>query len=237
MGLEDKLARDGDTVLIEVYGEGPTDIGKVQKRKPRLPDRGVVSILLYKLCGKPRRMMVKPDTTPQLQGKKLSEKADFVKTQAFYNGAAAVAYVIDSEGGDNERTKKQAALAEGRNKQFPDFPMAVGVAQPCIEAWLLSDAAAIRRALQLPWSPEIPSKPEELQAPQVDRNNNPKTALLEAVGSTDKDLSVKQKESIAQEINDLPLLRQKCPAGFGPFADEVEDRIKPLFHGTSDCTP
>ena len=232
MSLEDKLPRDDDTVLIEVYGEGPTDIGNVRKRKPRLPDRGVVPILLHKLCGKPRRMMIKPDTTPQLQEKKLSKKVDFVKTQAYYNGASAVVYVIDSEGGDNERNKKQAALAEGRNNQFPDFPMAIGVAQPCIESWLLTDATAIQRAFDLPRSPKVPDDPEKLPAPQIDRNNNPKTVLREVACENRKELSVRQKEAVAREINDLPLLRQKCPAGFGPFADEVENRIGPLFPAT-----
>ncbi len=39
--------------------------------------------------------------------------------------------------------------------------MAIGVAHPCIESWLLADAAAIRRALALPATPKLPAEPEK----------------------------------------------------------------------------
>lgn len=46
-----------DEVVIDVFGEGKTDVG----RDPQLqrPEQGVVSILLHTLCGKPEGMRVK----------------------------------------------------------------------------------------------------------------------------------------------------------------------------------
>jgi len=43
--------------------------------------------------------------------------------------------------------------------------MAVGVAHPCVEAWLLVDSLAIARALGLSNSVVVPSNPESLPAP------------------------------------------------------------------------
>jgi hypothetical protein len=39
----------------------------------------------------------------------------------------------------------------------------------------------------------------------------------------------KEKDFIATAMNDMPLVRKRCPQGFAPFADEVENRIRPLF--------
>lgn len=222
-----------EMVLIEVFGEGATDIGRDSKRKLQSPHSGVVPILIHKLCGKPRQMRVKRDTIPQLQKKGLSRKVAYVKIQAYHNGSDAVVYVIDSEGGHKELETKRVDMAKGRDSNHADFPMVVGVAQPCIESWLLTDATALRRALDLSASPKIPENPENLSAPRENKKDNPKTALVKAAGEKTNELSVKQKESIARAINDLALLRQKCHAGFSPFADEIESRIKPLFCGTT----
>lgn len=120
-------------------------------------------------------------------------------------------------------------LNKGRRMEAGEFPLAVGVAHPCIEAWLLADAAAIRRGLELPGNPALPDQPESLPAPRNDRKNNPKTALAALAPSTKRELSVAQKERIAAAMNDMALVRNRCPWGFAPFADEVDQFILPLF--------
>lgn len=45
-------------IVLEVFGEGKTDFGK-DSAMPRLPDRGVVPILVHRLCDKPAAMRVK----------------------------------------------------------------------------------------------------------------------------------------------------------------------------------
>ena len=47
-----------NSVVLEVFGEGKTDIGK-ESALPRLPDQGVVPILVHRLCDKPAVMRVK----------------------------------------------------------------------------------------------------------------------------------------------------------------------------------
>lgn len=213
------------SVVIEVYGEGKTDVG--HDPEPPQPTRGVVPILLHTLCGKPGRMLVKRYGMPFMQQKGTwAQKVKFAKRQAQLNGSAGAAFVADSEG-DLKARKRD--LAKGREMEATDFPMAVGVAHPCVEAWLLTDAAAIRRALGLADTPVVPESPESLPAPCKDRRHNPKTSLSALAGHARRELSVAEKQQIAAAMNDMDLVRTRCPEGFAPFADEVDQSIRPLF--------
>ena len=217
-----------DNVVIEIHGEGKTELR--HDPKPRPPDHGVVPILVYKLCGEPDRMLVKRYGVPFLQqkgtGKGLWQKVRFARRQAIYSGSHAAVFVRDSEG---ELEKKIGELNKGRDQGPSQLPMAIGVAHPCIESWLLTDASAIHRALDLATVPELPDKPEELPAPCQDRKRNPKTELVRIAGSTKKELPTREKDEIATAMNDMALPRTRCPLGFAPFSDEVENRIRPLF--------
>ena len=140
------------SVVIEVFGEGKTDVG--HDPTPQRPARGVVPVLLCTLCGRPGRMLVKRCGRPfmqQIGG--LAKKVSFAKRQARISGSAGAVFVVDSEGDLKGRMRE---LNKGRQMERGDFPLAVGLAHPCIEAWLLADAAAIRRALALPRNPALP---------------------------------------------------------------------------------
>ena len=207
-----------DIVVLEVFGEGKTDIG-TESSQPRKPIEGVVPILVHRLCDKPARLRVKTKRFAFLQGKRLWQKAWFAKRQASYNqGTRGVVFVLDTEGDD----KILGQLAKGRDNGIADFPMAIGIARPCIEAWLLSDAAALRLALQLPRTPEVSEQPESLPADQQD-SHHPKRVLAD-IGAK----SQVQKDAVAARI-DLELSCNRCPLSFEPFAVEVGARIKPLF--------
>jgi hypothetical protein len=217
-----------DSVVVEVFGEGRTDVG--HDPRSQRPTRGVVPILLHRLCGKPGTMFVKRYGIPFLQqkttGRGLHNKVTAARKLAHRNKSHAVVFVMDSEG-DLEGRREE--LAKGREAGPASPPMAVGIAHPCIEAWLLCDAAAIRRALGLSVTPTVPDKPEELPAPRHDSKRNPKTQLAQVAGATRQDLSADEKDRIAAAMNDMQLPRTRCPLGFAPFADEVENRIRPLF--------
>jgi hypothetical protein len=219
-------------IVIEIFGEGKTDVGHDPMPKP--PSEGVVPILLNLLCGKPRTMTVKRLGKPFLQqkgtGKGLWQKVRFAKRQASYNGSAAAVFVMDSEGKLSEKSRE---LQKGRDSELPHFPMAIGVAHPCIEVWLLADPSAIRRGLGLERTPEVSEKPEELPAPCIDGKNNPKTVLAQAAGSNKQELSAAEKDLIAQAMNDMNLVCKRCPTGFAPFEKEVTQHIRPLFQGPS----
>ncbi len=212
------------SVVIEVFGEGKTDVR--HDARPQPPTRGVVPILVSTLCGQPDRLLVKSYGVPFLQqketGKGLWQKVRFARRQALCNGSHGAVFVRDSEG-DLKGTVEQ--LHKGRDHGPSRLPMAVGVAHPCIESWLLSDATAIRRGLDLSEAPVVPDAPEDLPPPC----RNLKAVLAGIAGSRKMDLSAKEKDAIAAAMNDMELPRARCPLGFAPFADEVEARIRPLF--------
>ncbi len=216
---------------LEICGEGRTDIGHVAppgmtRSGPESPTEGIVPVLVHKLCGQPDTMKVVRRAVPFLPGKKkFWQKVKYFKQQAFYNGSAGAVFVMDSEGDHKGRL---AELVKGRDSAYPDFPMAVGVAHPCIETWLLADPGAIARALGLPAPPDVPEDPENLPAPRKDRTHNPKTVLAACAGGSP--VSAQEATRIATEIVDLALVRRRCPVGFEPFAEEVDERIGPLFH-------
>jgi hypothetical protein len=216
-------------IVIEVLGEGVADIGSGENSD--LPDSGIVPILLHKLCGKPALMRVKRGRFAHLQGKKLPQKVQFAKRQAFYNRSHGAVFVVDSEGGLKELKAKRGDLEDGRGRELPDFPMAIGVAQPCIESWLLTAPEAIRRGLELAATPQVHDAPENLPAPCQDRRSNPKTMLAAAAGRSGGRVSADEMDKIVAAINDFAQLRTRCPLGFAPFADDVERRIRPLFEG------
>ena len=169
-------------------------------------------------------MRVVRRAVPFLQGKGLWQKVKFAKQTALYNRSAGAVFVMDSEGNHRDRL---AELSRGRDADYSEFPMAVGVAHPCVEAWLLVDSVAIARALGLSNPVVVPSNPENLPAPQANRAHNPKTVLARCAGSSA--ISSKEATLIALAISDLAALRNRCPVGFEPFAQEIEVRIAPLF--------
>ncbi len=213
-------------VVIVIYGEGKTEVrlGAV----PTPPTKGVLPILTHKLCGKPARMRVLARRPDHLQLRSLWRKVWFAKLQANVSGSHGVVFVVDSEG---DMKEKKAELEQGRQHGPAAFPTAIGVAHPCIEAWLLADGTAIRRALDLATTPMVPEEPENLPAPCADRKNNPKTALRAAACCANAELSADEKDKIAAAINDFDRLRTRCPLGFAPFEKEVVENIRPLFDG------
>ena len=208
-----------DVIVLEVFGEGITDFGEGTVTAIH-PDQGVVPILVYRLCGKPTTMRVKAKRFAHLQGRKLWQKVCFAKRQANYNnGTRGAVFVLDTEGDD----KVVRTMAQGRDHELPDFPMAIGAARPCIEAWLLADPSAIRELPGRSRATEAVDSPESLPAPRVNRQHNPKTVLA-ALGADSK----AQKDTIANKL-DLSAARQRCSLSFEPFAAEVETLLQPLF--------
>lgn len=217
-------------VVVEVFGEGVTDVGL--ERKLQRPEHGVVPILVHRLCGRPKRMRVKCYTKLFFEkldvngGGGYQQKAAGFRKMVFRNDSHAAVFVVDSDG---DLEGKTAELREGRDAGPSDVPMAVGVAHPCIESWLLADGTAIRRGLKLERTPDVPQEPEELPAPREDRKKNPKTILARIARSRNKELSADEKDDVALAMNDMDLVGERCPRGFGPFADEVQRWVRPLF--------
>jgi hypothetical protein len=210
--------------VIEIIGEGKTDRGRGADR-PEPPTTGVLPILVHGLCDRPQAMRVRHRPLPFLQGKGLWQKVRFAQRQASSSGSAGLVFVLDTEGNHPGQLEQ---LQRGRDSELPEYPTAVGVAHPCIEAWLLVDAAAISRAMGLAQRANVPAEPESLPAPCQDRSQNPKACLARCAG-LNRHLSSAETTRIVQEIRDLNVIRTHCPMSFAPFADEVIGIIRPIF--------
>ncbi len=210
--------------VIEIIGEGKTDLGQGGVR-PEPPTTGVLPILVHRLCNRPESMQVLKRPLQFLQRGNLFQKVRFAKRQAFYNGSAGLVFVVDTEGNHPGQLEE---LRRGRDSEFREYPAAVGVAHPCIEAWLLADASAISRAMGLTQRANVPAQPESVPAPCQDRTQNPKILLAQCAG-LNRLVTSADTTRIAQEIRDLDAIRTRCPMSFAPFADEVVGIIKPIF--------
>lgn len=220
-------------IVIEIVGEGKTDTGAlVGSNSPQPPDDGVLPILIHRLCGEPSSMHVIRRRPHQLQRGDWKKKLQSAKEQASYNGSHAVAFVVDTEGISPSKIMK--SLEVSSKERFYDFPAAVGVAHPCIEAWLLADPAAIASGIKLASLPVVPpSEPEKLPAPcdedkkPMRDRNDPKATLGRCTG-IEGIVGTKHTTAIARH-SDVSRLEAACPKSFKPFADEVRARLLPLF--------
>lgn len=207
-------------VVIEICGEGKTDVAKMDDA-PVLPMAGVVTVLAHRLCDAPPTLRVK--RTPLMflqQGKPLWQKVWLFKRTAEINGSAGCVFVLDSEG---KPEAVRADLDRGRGHGSPSYPMAVGMAHPCIEAWLISDPSAVRRGLGLNQRPTLPADPESLPAPQANRAHNPKTVLL-GCHPANRQPNLTEKTTIAHHLA-LDTAGTVCPS-FAAFAAEVRTHIR-----------
>ncbi len=218
--------RPPPNVTISLYGEGKTDIGKAGALAAP-PTKGVLPVLVHTLCGNPPNMLVRRHPIPLLQGKGLRDKIRFAKLESAKTSAGIV-FVMDTEG---DREKRIRELVEGRDSALPAFPMAIGAPHPCIEVWLLAAPGAIMKGMGLGQPPAIPPNLETLPASMA------KTALAQCGGKTRGELSTAEKDRIALQIVDLGQLRTRCPTSFAPFADEIEQRIRPLFVPQEPVSP
>jgi hypothetical protein len=229
------MADDEALVVVEVVGEGVVDIGPITRDpQAETPDRGVVPILLHRLCGEPETLRVKRRRIAFLQGKNLAAKVRFARRQAPYNGSSGLVIVLDTEGDHPARIEQ---LHQACRSVSGTFPTAVGVAHPCIEAWLMADAAAIAQVCGLTSRPELPEVSETLAAPCRRDGHDPKLVLARCAGQATP-LAASSAWAIARFTRDLLAVRTRCPLSFAPFADAVEGKIRPLFGdspGSSGC--
>ncbi len=224
-------------VRIDIYGEGKTDVGDRQNADGlSLPNQGVIPILVYRLCGEPPRMRVRRYGMPfQMKAKGgLQEKSRLAKMQSRDQKADALVFVVDADGDDAFRKAKWDQLDTGRNRVPNGPPMAVGVAQPCIEAWLIvhfwPKSAPTTGGASLSGPSNVLasySSPEDLPGDSAD-SAHPKRVLAALRNQQTQDLDAKEKWEIARQV-DLQEIEQKCPKSFLPFAQEVHGNIAPLF--------
>ncbi len=185
-------------------------------------------ILLRRACGLEAdtdELRVVPRSLLDFQRKRsLTQRVKLARRAASDFGHDGIAIVHDSEG--HSPKSKRMEMEAGRDTERSSFPTVIGLAVPCLEAWLSADGTAIKRGLRLNERPTVPERPEEFRTGKAPGPHY-KRHLAQLAGAAKKDLSAIEKSKIA-ELIDLTSLVEHCPS-FQAFADEIADRLAPLF--------
>jgi len=123
----------------------------------------------------------------------------------------------------DRKGRRLAALREGREQEryrTVDVPVALGQADPHVEAWLLDDPVAVRRALQLP---------ADHQMPNVVKSSYPKDDIdvLRRAGGDSDDTILVALSRIADAVVPQRCEHQK-ETGLKRFVDDVRHELGPL---------
>lgn len=140
-----------------------------------------------------------------------------------YVGAAAVR---DEDGTGRTRLNEMQHGRTNARNQGMNTPLALGLAVREMEAWLIADEQAILSELDLSvsgGSPESDSDPKATFGGIYETYcDNCSQAGEDAMGRT------KAMNSIAAAA-DPSRLASRCSIGFGPFKEDVEREIAPIF--------
>lgn len=216
--------------VIDIVVEGKADGGFLND-KPEIPDKGIVTLFVHRLCHSSPHMRVRRLRVPFLLNcHKPWRRVLQAKDRAAIAKSAALVYVVDTESTDGTVLNRLRKSHQTPPKSKHDtFRAAIGFSHPCIEAWLLADALAICRGACVSSMPVTPGDPESLPgAPKNAPGKFYKRHLADLAKQDTDDLSAKTKWRIVNEIDDLQVVRTKCPS-FDHFATEVGTHLAPLF--------
>jgi hypothetical protein len=223
---------------ILILGEGPTDLGLFPEDEGTFDLEGPIPVLVRRLLedkGIHTTLEFHPSLLrkiPRLNPGRKMRPADSIS--GFENklrgllglplgrGADAIIAVTDRDG--EKHKDRILELNKGREHiQEAGKKCAVGVAIEMIEAWLLADEKALRSALENK-NIQRQKDPEEIYASDESSNKHPKGLLNHLIHKSPKsDKSIPELfAEIARNI-DLEVLIQRCPTGFAPFAQQVQE--------------
>jgi hypothetical protein len=215
---------------ILILGEGPTDLGRLAL-DGTLETEGTLPILVRKILN-----AVAPELPIDVRAQQISKKPRLFPASARRMGrsqygyanrlwgllglkegrdADAIVAVVDRDGKQNKDRIEE--LNKGRQElSSENKACAVGVAIEMIEAWLLADEKALRDALSDATMQRQPD-PESLK--------DPKGKLREILtGAVSREIQTgdfpDHYAAIAKAVA-VAVLEQRCPEGFGPFAEQV----------------
>jgi hypothetical protein len=225
---------------VLILGEGPTDLGRAEI-DGTLQLEGALPILVRKLISDPSSetpIEIRGIEYKKLRlfggvsGKRRSSKGYVNKLRALIGlregrEADAIVAVVDRDGERfNDRIDD---LNDGREElSRAGKACAVGMTIEELEAWLLADEKALRIALEDESIQRQPD-PEKLSARDEKNDRNPKGRLERLMvaaleGEIPQSDFPEHYAAIAREI-DLAVLDQRCPEGFGPFAQQVRELV------------
>jgi len=135
---------------------------------------------------------------------------------------AALAIVVDTD--KSPPREKLRHLRTGRDEDRqnnPPFPTALGEANPHFDVWLLDDAVAIRKALQLPGDFPVPNAvkteyPKHTLSGLIEQSRIDFARISDALGD------------IAQHVSPARCVHSS-DTGFATFEEDVQDEIEPAL--------
>jgi len=210
----------GETTVLLV-GEGPHELGRPRGEVGPSDDLPPLATLVSRLLGRQDRprFLCKPGKDIRnihrgKMGSRYGKKAYSAIRYAQRKGLHAVVLLMDRDGPAN--VSRLSDMREGRSQIATSFPCALGVAVEAFDAWMIADAEAIEAAGGD--RSETTATPDSVRAPKD---------LADGIFGTRRGSGLGPKYSIIAEHVDLSLLEKACPEGFGPFADEIRERIAP----------
>ena len=154
----------------------------------------------------------------RLHGRGFGKKLAYAILRAKESGSKAVIATVDCDNAQPRSRLRQLSDARELDRaKNPPFPTALGEANPHLEAWLLDDNVAVRRAIQLPTDIAIPNCKDVA---------SPKDAL--------NDIVRKQEASQLSYVEALGMIAacvdpKRCvhakDTGFAAFVDDVRHEL------------
>ena len=220
---------------VAFLSEGATELGVPAGARDGEPwgRAFAIQILIERILGVAGR--IEPWTPPKRRGGAgpILKRMYAYLRQAAREGAQAAVVLVDA---DTKGQRRLNRLELRRRKLVAKnvalgLRTAIGVAVEKLEAWLLADEMALCRVLGLPNPPEPMKRPEELKGMRGGADDA-KTVLGEYLAKDQRGPRsfLEHARAIVAEM-DLDEVARKCPKGFEPFRQDVQEKLGPLCTG------
>lgn len=165
-----------------------------------------------------RRIRPTTEIWYRMRGQGYDKKIRFAVLAAEDEGAVGVVAVIDRDNGDGTLLRRLKKSRDKEKRQNATYPIAVGEANPHLEAWLLDDSIAVRDALSLSTDVTVQGVLE------ADSPKNAIDSLIKSSASANEDRSA-VLGSIAKHV-EIKRFKQPKKTGFQAFQREVETEFQ-----------
>ncbi|HMO27474.1 MAG TPA: DUF4276 family protein [Tepidisphaeraceae bacterium] len=192
---------------VLVAGEGESEIGPTRADEARRAALGVlIRRLLHPVVLSIEYTSIKRIQPPRGKGGAFEKKAIRLLEEAEARGFDAAVFLIDRDGPANRERQLQLDAAQQTTRHT--LGRAFGVAIEAFEAWLLADETAITLVSQNRCS----------RQPDPQATRDPKSALEQLLGVIQGKRTL---YPLLAEQAKLDVIIDRCPDGFGVFADRV----------------
>ena len=141
------------------------------------------------------------------RGNPLARKFIGIMRLAERQGFDTVVILVDQD--DDPSRHNAASVAQ--ETTYTTLPRAIGIAIRSFDAWFLADHAALSEVLSTAISMQ----------PDPERHDDPKSLCQSLATLSTTEFRLRDMYSMVAAVADLNIMKQKCPKGFGVFAERV----------------